>query len=423
MFSIFNTPLLISEAEANSLLPIFLAGHHHLLIPKKKEAMAMLAATADNASTSNQKPQSGTVAVIPVIGVITKNGDACSLGTDEIGQYITDANADKSVSAICLKIDSPGGTVDGTVQLAKIIANSQKPITAFVSLACSGAAWLATQCDEIYLEDPDTTRIGSLSAFFIYENVAEKLKKEGIHVEIIRASDSPKKFKPNAIEPLTEPERKAIIAEGDRFKSLFKAAITSGRGDRFKATDAHFEGQVFDANTAIADGLADGFGSLTFAVNRAYSLSQISTNNHQSKMEKPQFMVAIGKMLGFSADTTLSETDTLAKLKTLIETQTTQLNTQSTIIDGFAAQKAAFEATATATAAKITALEGTVSTQKTEIETLETQLANAPKPIAQTKDALQKTNTSNYKAQMEALPDGHPDKEAYKVWCEINGIQ
>src|SRR5690625_1545435 len=79
----------------------------------------------------------GDVAVIRMAGTLVKRMSMSSalfgeIGTINIGNAIHVANQDRDVRSIVMQIDSPGGTVDGTAELAGIVADSEKPIVAWM---------------------------------------------------------------------------------------------------------------------------------------------------------------------------------------------------------------------------------------------------------------------------------------------------
>ncbi len=85
-----------------------------------------------------------SIAVIPVNGTLLKSDTLCSIGMETIGQWIKQSDQNDNIRAIVLVIDSPGGTVDGTLQLAQIVANCQKPVISFINGLCASAAyWIA----------------------------------------------------------------------------------------------------------------------------------------------------------------------------------------------------------------------------------------------------------------------------------------
>lgn len=108
------------------------------------------------------------VAIIPVSGPIFRYANLftmCSGATsiEVLARDFRQALDDPSVKAILFEINSPGGEVDGTSELAQHIfeARGQKPIIAYAGhLMCSAAYWLGSACDEIVCND--TASLGSI---------------------------------------------------------------------------------------------------------------------------------------------------------------------------------------------------------------------------------------------------------------------
>lgn len=114
----------------------------HLAGPARSEAINR-AEDFDYAVVDN-------VAVIPIRGVMMKHntslGEAAS--TVLIRRHLSRAAADASVRGIILKIESPGGTVAGTMELAEAVARCDKPTMAYCcDITASAAYWVASQCD------------------------------------------------------------------------------------------------------------------------------------------------------------------------------------------------------------------------------------------------------------------------------------
>jgi ClpP class serine protease len=89
-------------------------GHGLNLAAGIAQVLAGPRGAAGSANTSGSK-----VAVIPIQGTVQKRGGYCSLGTKDLVAQLNAANRDPEISAIVLDIDSPGGQVDGTEELAK----------------------------------------------------------------------------------------------------------------------------------------------------------------------------------------------------------------------------------------------------------------------------------------------------------------
>jgi membrane-bound ClpP family serine protease len=95
--------------------------------------------------------------VIPLHGVMVQRADwfmeACGmLSTDQVGQLVDQAADDPSVEAIVIDVDSPGGSVFGTPELAAKVAaaaKQKKVIAVANSMAASAAYYVASQASEV----------------------------------------------------------------------------------------------------------------------------------------------------------------------------------------------------------------------------------------------------------------------------------
>ena len=106
----------------------------------------------------------GNVAILEISGAIDRKvrvsfwtGRPYTAGQREIRESIEAALADPDVSSILLSIDSPGGVVSGTKELADYIASvrGQTPIAAYADGLCASAAfWLAAATGQISRPKP-----------------------------------------------------------------------------------------------------------------------------------------------------------------------------------------------------------------------------------------------------------------------------
>src|SRR5512133_954690 len=136
ILDILSAPWALSEARLQEIRDLYYAHMRR----EKVDLKAWEAATG-RPSGSERPPyqlQDG-VAVIPIQGVITKMDSAwnriCGMTSSALAQQdLQAALQDPQVHSIVLWIDSPGGMVDGTQELAQAVfaARGQKPI---VSLA------------------------------------------------------------------------------------------------------------------------------------------------------------------------------------------------------------------------------------------------------------------------------------------------
>jgi protease IV len=146
-------------------------------------------------------------------------------GDDRTLRLIRDVRLSKSVKAVIVQIDSPGGTVSGSeaIYLALRQLASEKPTAAVVTgLAASGGYIAAAAADRIVAQQ--TSLVGSIGVLFQIPNVSKLLDTVGVNVESIRSS--PLKAAPSGFEP-TSPEARAALDQVvkdhyDWFKGLVR---------------------------------------------------------------------------------------------------------------------------------------------------------------------------------------------------------
>lgn len=208
------------------------------------------------------------VAVLDLEGPLAKRLSTVSAicegtSTNLIADYFQQAVEDPEVKGIILNIDSPGGAVDGTMDLARAIyaARGKKPILALADgQACSAAYWIGAAADAFYLAN-ETTMAGSIGVVFTHVDQSKALEKAGLVVTEITAGKYKRAI--SSYKPLDE-EGKAILSElADDIYTLFVNDISSFRGVPVEQVlDRMAEGRVFMGQKAIEAGLVDGVSTL-----------------------------------------------------------------------------------------------------------------------------------------------------------------
>jgi len=206
------------------------------------------------------------VAVIALDGVIAKRANLfmqISGGTSSelIGRDFKTALADPDVHSIILAIDSPGGTVDGTIALADLVAASSKPVVALASGTMASAAyWIGSAANAVYITDA-TTVVGSIGVVATHTDVSKSQAAQGIKTTEIAAG----KYKriASSYEPLSKEGRQTIQDQVDYTYALFVDAVAKQRGTSTDTVLADMaDGRIFIGQQAIDAGLVDGVSTL-----------------------------------------------------------------------------------------------------------------------------------------------------------------
>jgi capsid assembly protease len=220
------------------------------------------------------------VAVLPIDGVIAKRMNLMTkisggVSSELIGKDFAAALADRSVQAIVLAIDSPGGTVDGTPELADQIyqARGTKPIVAVTDgMMASSAYWIGSAADAVYISS-EVALTGSIGVVTKHVDMSAVEAKQGIKTTEIFAG----KYKRIAsqYEPLTTEGRAYIQEAVDHAYGVFVDAVARNRGAGIETVLSQMaDGRTFHGSQAVAAGLVDGVATLSAVIDRARKLAR-----------------------------------------------------------------------------------------------------------------------------------------------------
>ena len=205
----------------------------------------------------------GGIGTVVLRGPMMRNPDVIdqlvfgATDTEEVMAAVNEAAGREDVQAIILDIDSPGGSVNGTPELAAAVAAASKAKTVYAFSAgqmCSVAYWVASQCDAVYATP--SARVGSIGVILPVVDSSEAFAKAGLKMEVFAAG----KFK-SAGTPgtsLTEEQKDWLQSEVEEIAADFRTAVLA-RGR--KIPDEAMEGQTFSGRRAMRlnmAGMVDG---------------------------------------------------------------------------------------------------------------------------------------------------------------------
>lgn len=199
------------------------------------------------------------VAVIRAEGLLMKQRSSMGgTSTVQLRRDVRQAAGDPDVAGIMLLIDSPGGTVAGTHELADEVraARKSKPVWAHVEdLGASAAYWLASQAERITANSP-TAMIGSIGTFQVIYDVSAAAEKEGIKTLLL--STGPLKGMATPGTKVTDEQVAHLQGLVNAVQGTFDAAVMKGRNLSAKELAAVRHGGVLTAPQAQAAKLIDG---------------------------------------------------------------------------------------------------------------------------------------------------------------------
>jgi protease-4 len=222
-----------------------------------------------------------TIAVITVHGPIVSGRGGpqlspfgnSSAGGDTIAAALREAAADDSVSAVVLRVDSPGGSVTGSETIwrqVNRVRDAGTPVVASMgAVAASGGYYVSMAADAIVANAGTITgSIGVVTGKLIARELKDRL---GVGSDSVRTNPNADAWSIN--QPFTDEQRERVEAEADLFYTDFVERVAAGRNLSVEAVDAIARGRVWTGADAKERGLVDELGGLRTAVNRAKVLA------------------------------------------------------------------------------------------------------------------------------------------------------
>lgn len=222
-----------------------------------------------------------TIAVVTLAGPIVSGRGGpqllpfgnSSAGGDTIAAALREAAADDSVSAIVLRVDSPGGSVTGSETIWREVTRARadgKPVVASMgAVAASGGYYVSMAADAI-VANPGTITgsIGVVTGKLVARDLKDRL---GVGSDSVRTNANADAWSINA--PFTSEQHAHVEAEADLFYTDFVQRVAQGRDLSVEAVDAVARGRVWTGADALEHGLVDELGGLRTAVRRAKVLA------------------------------------------------------------------------------------------------------------------------------------------------------
>jgi signal peptide peptidase SppA len=241
----------------------WLARHGDIWALWRERAAVLFAESAEEEMRKPSMPKvSGTVAIMPLTGVMTQRGDWWGTSTEAFGRAFSAALASDNIAGIVIDIDSPGGSVYGTSVLADKVfeARGKKPVVAIAnSMAASAAYWVGSAAEKFVVAPAGD--VGSIGVWSAHEDWSKYLEEMGIKTTLVSAGRY--KTEGHPYGPLDEDARGEMQRRVDAFYDDFIQAVARNRGVRVPAVRNGFGlGRVVNAREAEAEGMVDGIMSL-----------------------------------------------------------------------------------------------------------------------------------------------------------------
>jgi protease-4 len=236
-----------------------------------------------------------TIAVVTLAGPIVSGRGGpgfspfgtSSAGGDTIAAALREAGADDAVSAVVLRVDSPGGSVSASETIWREVTrlrDAGKPVVASMgAVAASGGYYVSMAADAI-VANPGTITgsVGVITGKLIARDLKDRL---GVTSDSVRTNPNADAWSIN--KPFTDAQHAHVEAEADLFYTDFVERVADGRKMTVEAVDAVARGRVWTGADAAERGLVDELGGLRAAIDRAKELADIDADAEVTLVSLP----------------------------------------------------------------------------------------------------------------------------------------
>ncbi|MCD4847130.1 MAG: signal peptide peptidase SppA [Candidatus Aegiribacteria sp.] len=218
------------------------------------------------------------IAVVVATGYIWRGYSGSSfpfgrtMGSESICDALRAAASQSGVSAIVLRIDSPGGDALASDDMHHAVERIRENIPVIVSMggvAASGGYYMACGADRIFADRMTITgSIGIISGKF---SCGELLDSLGINVEEVSTGSMASMS--SIFHPYTDVERSRAFDLLEDGYNRFVGTVASGRGMTFEEVDSIAQGRVWAGIDGVEIGIVDEIGGVVDAVHYAAGMS------------------------------------------------------------------------------------------------------------------------------------------------------
>jgi protease-4 len=196
-----------------------------------------------------------------------------SAGGDTIAAALREAAADDSVSAIVLRVDSPGGSVTASETIWREVKRARergKPVVASMGAVAASGGYYASMGADAIVANPGTITgsIGVISGKLVVRHLKDRL---GVGSDAVRTNANADAWSIDA--PFTPQQRAHRETEVDLLYTDFVERVAEGRNLSTEAVDVVARGRVWTGADALERGLVDELGGFRTAVRRAKVLA------------------------------------------------------------------------------------------------------------------------------------------------------
>ncbi len=200
---------------------------------------------------------------------------------------IQKAKEDKNIKGVMLVVDSPGGSVAPSVELAYAIKELKelKPVVVYASGVIASGSYYASIWANKIIANPGSM-VGSIGVIMQGVNTSELMEKIGVSTQTVKAGKYKESGTPT--RKWFDYEEKQLQSVIDDTYNMFIIDVASARNLDVKNHTLFADAKIFTSKQAKEVGLVDEVATLSFAQDSLITLAKVETPiwKKEDKFEK-----------------------------------------------------------------------------------------------------------------------------------------
>ena len=232
----------------------------------------------------------GKIAIIYADGDIEMGKNSDAIASDDYRTVLEEIKNDKSIDAVVLRVNSPGGSAlasDIIWREIELLKKEKPVVVSMGNYAASGGYYIACGADSI-LADANTIT-GSIGVFSVIPNI-EGFMKNKIGITFDRVKTSQYADVPSATRTMNATEQRFMQSSVDSVYHTFTSRVAKGRKKSIEYVDSIAQGRVWIGVDAVKVGLVDKIGNLNDALATAARMAKLKGYSTKSFPESKSFI-------------------------------------------------------------------------------------------------------------------------------------
>jgi protease-4 len=237
------------------------------------------------------KSQTGSEAIGVVVAqgeIVDGRAPAGVVGGESTAELVRKAREDKSIKAVVLRVNSPGGSAFASELIRRELELTRaagKPVVVSMGdVAASGGYWISMSADEVWA-DPNTIT-GSIGVFGMLPTANKALEKVGVNSAGFGTTWLAGAYDPR--RPLDPRFAQVVQTAINHIYADFTTRVAAARKTTPDKIDALAQGRVWTGAQAKERGLLDKTGGFGDAVQAAAQLAKLDAKEARVQYVEPE---------------------------------------------------------------------------------------------------------------------------------------